>query len=87
VEVGDGRGIGEKSPVQPPVVAEEHDPESLVLDERHGGIGGHQARRTRVSEVLNRRRSLSIGMIRQLHEKLGISAEVLIRPTRTKSAA
>src|SRR5713226_4822094 len=31
--------------------------------------------RTRVSEVLNRRRSLSIGMIRQLHQKLGISAE------------
>ena len=43
--------------------------------------------RTRVSEILNRRRNLSIGMIRQLHEKLGISAEVLIRPTRAKSAA
>ncbi len=43
--------------------------------------------RTRVSEVLNRRRNLSIGMIRQLHEKLGISAEVLIRPTRSGSAA
>lgn len=43
--------------------------------------------RTRVSEVLNRRRNLSIGMIRQLHEKLGISAEVLIRPTRTGRAA
>jgi len=43
--------------------------------------------RTRVSEVLNRRRNLSIGMIRQLHKKLGISAEVLIRPTRTGMAA
>ncbi len=43
--------------------------------------------RTRVSEILNRRRNLSIGMIRQLHEKLGISAEVLIRPTRTGRAA
>jgi HTH-type transcriptional regulator / antitoxin HigA len=43
--------------------------------------------RTRVSEILNRRRNLSIGMIRQLHKKLGISAEVLIRPTRAKSAA
>src|SRR5579884_1922486 len=40
--------------------------------------------RTRVAEVLNRRRGLSITMIRQLHEKLGISAEVLIRPTRQK---
>ena len=43
--------------------------------------------RTRVSEVLNRRRNLSIGMIRQLHEKLGISAEVLIRPTWTGRVA
>ena len=38
--------------------------------------------RTRVAEVLNRRRSLSIGMIRRLHDQLGISAEVLIRPSR-----
>lgn len=38
--------------------------------------------RTRVSEVLSRKRSLSIGMIRRLHEGLGIAAEVLIRPTR-----
>ena len=38
--------------------------------------------RTRIAEVLNRRRSLSIGMIRRLHEKLGISAEVLIQPSR-----
>ena len=43
--------------------------------------------RTRVSEVVNRRRNLSIEMIRRLHAKLGISAEVLIRPTRTKKAA
>src|SRR5882724_8863548 len=38
--------------------------------------------RARVAEVMNRRRSLSIDMIRHLHDKLGISAEVLIRPTR-----
>jgi HTH-type transcriptional regulator / antitoxin HigA len=43
--------------------------------------------RTRVSEVLNRKRSLSIAMIRRLHEELGISAEVLIRPTREDQAA
>lgn len=43
--------------------------------------------RTRVAEVLNRRRGLSIAMIRRLHEKLGISAEVLIRPTRQDRAA
>jgi HTH-type transcriptional regulator/antitoxin HigA len=43
--------------------------------------------RTRVSEVLNRRRSLSIGMIRRLHDRLGISAEVLIRPSQKDQAA
>ena len=42
--------------------------------------------RTRVAEVLNRRRSLSISMIRRLHSTLGISAEVLIRPSRTAVA-
>jgi HTH-type transcriptional regulator/antitoxin HigA len=43
--------------------------------------------RTRVAEVLNRRRNLSIAMIRRLHQRLGISAEVLIRPTRKQRAA
>jgi HTH-type transcriptional regulator/antitoxin HigA len=42
--------------------------------------------RTRIAEVLNGKRGLSIGMIRRLHERLGISADVLIRPSR-KSAA
>ena len=37
--------------------------------------------RARVAEVLNRRRPLTIDMIRKLHEGLGISADVLIRPT------
>ena len=43
--------------------------------------------RTRVAEVLNRKRNLSIGMIRRLHARLGIPAEVLIRPTRNRTAA
>jgi len=43
--------------------------------------------RTRVAEVLNRKRSLSIAMIRRLHDRLGISAEVLIRPSRKEKAA
>ncbi len=43
--------------------------------------------RNRIAEVLNRKRGLSIEMIRQLHDKLGISAEVLIRPTRNERAA
>lgn len=43
--------------------------------------------RNRVAEILNRKRSLSIEMIRQLHGQLGISAEVLIRSSRTDRAA
>ena len=43
--------------------------------------------RTRVAEVLNRRRGLSINMIRRLHDKLGISADVLIRRIRVRKAA
>ena len=43
--------------------------------------------RTRVSEVLNRKRGLSINMIRALHEKLGISAEILIRAIRGPKTA
>jgi HTH-type transcriptional regulator/antitoxin HigA len=43
--------------------------------------------RGRVSEVLSRKRSLSIDMIRRLHGSLGISAEVLIKPTLNEAAA
>ncbi|MEW6429542.1 MAG: hypothetical protein AB1568_16085 [Thermodesulfobacteriota bacterium] len=38
-----------------------------------GGSTGH------VSDILNRRRPLTLRMIRRLHEGLGIPAEVLIR--------
>jgi HTH-type transcriptional regulator/antitoxin HigA len=50
------------------------DPRALV-----GVIGG----RSRVYEVMQRKRALSLEMIRRLHERLGIPAEVLIRPIRT----
>ncbi len=44
--------------------------------------------RARVSEVLNRKRPLTINMIRKLHGGLGIPAEVLIQPyTLEESAA
>jgi HTH-type transcriptional regulator/antitoxin HigA len=43
--------------------------------------------RNRVADVLNRKRGLSIDMIRQLHDRLGISAEVLIRPSRFDKVA
>jgi HTH-type transcriptional regulator / antitoxin HigA len=36
--------------------------------------------RARVSEILNRKRTLSLEMIRRLHDGLGIPAEVLILP-------
>ena len=42
--------------------------------------------RTRVAEVLNRKRNLSIAMIRRLHDRLHIPAEVLIRPSRNVKA-
>jgi len=43
--------------------------------------------RARVAEVMNRKRGLSIDMIRRLHQHLGISADVLIRPAREDAAA
>ena len=43
--------------------------------------------RARVAEVLNRRRPLTIDMIRKLHEGLGISADVLIRPYSVRGSA
>lgn len=36
--------------------------------------------RSRVHEVLNRKRPLSMAMVRRLHAGLGIAAETLIRP-------
>jgi HTH-type transcriptional regulator/antitoxin HigA len=38
--------------------------------------------RARVAEVLNRRRSLSLAMVRRLNAELGIPAEVLIQERR-----
>jgi HTH-type transcriptional regulator/antitoxin HigA len=38
--------------------------------------------RTRVYEVLQGKRSLSLNMIRELHDKFGIPANVLIQPAR-----
>lgn len=43
--------------------------------------------RARVAEVLNRKRGLSIEMIRRLHEKLEIPADILIKPARKRKAA
>ena len=56
--------------------------QNLTRKDLEGIVGS----RTRVAEVLNRRRGLSINMIRRLHDKLGISTDILIRPSRIKSA-
>nr|AEI30497.1 transcriptional regulator XRE family [uncultured microorganism] len=44
-------------------------------------------RLNRVYEVLNRKRPLTLNMIRKLHERFGIPAESLIRPTTMPLAA
>jgi HTH-type transcriptional regulator/antitoxin HigA len=59
------------------------DQQGLTRKDLEGILGS----RTRIAEVLNRRRGLSINMIRRLHENLGISAEVLIRRSRTDQTA
>jgi HTH-type transcriptional regulator/antitoxin HigA len=42
--------------------------------------------RARVSEILNRKRPLSLEMIRELNKGLGIPAEVLIKPYRLRTS-
>ena len=42
--------------------------------------------RARVSEVFNHRRGLTLTMIRNLHDKLGIPAEALIQPSTLRHA-
>jgi HTH-type transcriptional regulator/antitoxin HigA len=56
--------------------------EQQGLDHRAlvGVIGG----RSRVYEVMHRKRRLSLDMIRRLNERFGIPAEVLIRPIRAQ---
>lgn len=55
--------------------------EQQGLDHRAlvGVIGG----RSRVYEVMHRKRALSLEMIRRLNARFGIPAEVLIRPIRS----
>lgn len=44
-------------------------------------------RPNRVYEILNRRRPLTLKMIWELHHKLGIPAESLVRPVKKANAA
>ena len=52
----------------------------MIWHREIGVIGG----RTRVYEVLRGKRSLSLNMIRELHDKFGIPANVLIQPGRSR---
>lgn len=66
------------------VVMDPPDPIEAIrfrLDQRgedEKALEGLIGSRSRVHEILNYKRPLSLNMIRQLHDKLGISADVLI---------
>lgn len=74
-------------PVEPPdpIDALRYHMESRGLT--RGDLEPYLGSRARVAEVLNRRRTLTIEMIRRLHEGLGISADVLIRPYSVRGSA
>ena len=61
-----------------PVVALEYYMVSRGLSRRD--LEPYLGSRARVAEVLNRKRGLTIEMIRRLHQGLGISADILIQP-------
>lgn len=65
-------------PLPDPVEAIMYHMESRGLTRRE--LEPYIGSRGRVSEVLNRKRSLSMRMIRRLHTGLGIPASVLIQP-------
>jgi len=59
--------------------------EQQGLDQR--ALIGVIGNRTRVYEVMRGDRGLSLAMIRKLHKRLGIPAEVLIRPVAKRRRA
>jgi len=74
-------------PIEPP------DPIDALLyhmesrDLKRRDLEPYLGSRARVAEVLNRRRPLTIDLIRKLHSGLGISADVLIRPYTVRGSA
>ena len=73
-------------PIDPPdpIEAILHQMESQGLNRRD--LEPLLGSRGRVSEILNRKRPLSIEMIRNLHAGLGISADVLVQPYELRRA-
>lgn len=74
-------------PISPPdpIEAILHHMESQGLSRRD--LEPYIGSRARVSEILNRKRLLSLNMIRNLQNELGISAEVLIQPYELQAAS
>ena len=65
-------------PAPDPVEAITYHMESRGLSRRD--LEPYLGSRARVAEVLNRKRPLSLDMIRRLHTGLGVGAEILIQP-------
>lgn len=63
-----------------PIEAILHRMEALGIDRKD--LEKMVGTRARVSEILNRRRPLTISMIRRISDKMHISANVLIQPYR-----
>ena len=55
-----------------------------MTDELAGGVS--IGSRARVAEILNRKRALTLPMIRRLHEQLGIPLEALVREYGVEAA-
>ena len=72
-------------PSPDPIEAIKYYMESRGLERRD--LEPYLGSRARVSEILNRKRPLSLTMIRRLNENLGIPAEVLIQPYDYQQAA
>lgn len=77
----------QKHPIEPPdpIEAIHYHLESRGLTRRD--IEPYIGNRARVSEILNKRRPLTLEMIRRLHDGLGIPAEILIQPYSTHRSA
>lgn len=60
-----------------PIAAIQHRMEALGMERKD--LEPILGSRSRVSEILNRKRKLSIDMIRNLHDKMGIPASALIQ--------
>ena len=72
-------------PLPDPIEAILHHMESQGLS--RSDLALYLGSRARVSEILNRKRPLSLNMIRRLHGGLGISADILVQPYELQAAS